>query len=231
MKKLIAVAAALFLLTGCLGKLVSEAKAWSLPEAHTQANKTLVNVGEWCSGTIIADNKVVTAAHCLPDVRQDSSRRPEKGQPYGYKFFEPVTVTKHIFDAEGNELGSIEYKSVVYKYDYKNDVAILANVSGVKFPEWIRISTAPVKSGDKVYAIGNPRMWYNTVSEGTVLKPKVFLEPGVPMIMFDAAIAPGSSGGGLFNDKGELIGITNKLMPGSVFGFANPIKYMVDLDV
>lgn len=212
MKKLLAVLS-LFILT-----------AWSLPEAGLQANKTLVTVGEWCSGTIISDNKVVTANHCLPDVRQDNSKRAHEGQPYGYKFFEPVIVTRHIFDAEGNEIGKIAYKAVVYKYDRRNDTAVLANVSGIKFPEWVRINTTPVKSGDKVYAIGNPRMWYNTVSVGNVLHPNV-----MSMIMFDAAIAPGSSGGGLFNDKGELIGITNQLLPGSVFGFANPIKHLVEL--
>lgn len=216
MKKLAVLILSLFALT-----------AWSLPEAHDQANKTLVNVGEWCSGTVISDNKVVTAAHCLPDVRQNNGVRAVKGQPYGYLIFEPVTVTRHIFDNEGNEIGKIEYKAVVYKYDLKHDTAILANVSSVKFTDWVRINTK-VTQGEKVYAIGNPHMWYGTVSEGTVLKPKVEVF-GVEMIMFSAPIAPGSSGGGLFNEKGELIGITNKLMPGTVFGFADPIKHLVEL--
>lgn len=201
--------------------------AWSLPEAHDQANKTLVNVGEWCSGTVISENKVVTATHCLPKIRQDNSRRAAKGQPYGYKFFEPVVVARHVFDSEGNEVGNIKYKSVVYNYDEKNDIAILANVSNFKFTDFVRINTS-VKSGEKVYAIGNPNMWYGVASEGYVLKAKVLIQ-GAEMIMFDAAVAPGSSGGGLFNDKGELIGITNKLMPGSIFGFANPIIWMVKL--
>ena len=150
----LALAVSLFLLTG-----------WSLPEAQVQANKTLVTIGEWCSGTIVSDKYVVTAAHCLPDTVQDNSKRAAKGQPYGYKIYKPVTVTRHLFDVEGNEIGKIEYKSLVYKYDRKYDVAIIVNVSGNVFESWVRINTTPVRFGDKVYAVGNPSM-------GTERSPK-----------------------------------------------------------
>ena len=220
----LALAVSLFLLTG-----------WSLPEAQVQANKTLVTIGEgqgWCSGTIVSDKYVVTAAHCLPDTIQDNSKRAAKGQPYGYKIYKPVVVTRHLFDAEGNEIGKIEYKSLVYKYDRKYDVAIIVNVSGNVFESWVRINTTPVRFGDKVYAVGNPSMWYGAVSEGHVIKPKLKMNPGygdIEGILNDAPIMGGSSGGGLFNDKGELIGLTNWGYPGTSYRLASPIINYVRL--
>lgn len=220
MRKFLALVASLVFLT-----------AWSLPEAADQANKTLVTVGSWCSGTIVSDNKVATAAHCLPSIRQNNSRFAE-GQPYGYKFYEPLDVTRYVFDKQGNEIGKIVYKAVVYKYDTKHDVAILANVSNVKFAEWARVNTTPVEYGNKIYTIGNPAMWKNVVAEGTVIKPKLPLNLGNGFfdgILFDAAIMGGSSGGGLFNDKGELIGLTNWGFSGTRYMLASPIAHYVRL--
>lgn len=220
MRKFLALVASLVFLT-----------AWSLPEAADQANKTLVTVGSWCSGTIVSDNKVATAAHCLPSIRQNNSRFAE-GQPYGYKFYEPLDVTRYVFDKQGNEIGKIVYKAVVYKYDTKHDVAILANVSNVKFAEWARVNTTPVEYGNKIYTIGNPAMWKNVVAEGTVIKPKLPLNLGNGFfdgILFDAAIMGGSSGGGLFNDKGELIGLTNWGFSGTRYMLASPVINLVRL--
>ena len=59
------------------------------------------------------------------------------------------------------------------------------------------------KVGDAVTAIGSPGGARNTVSTGTI--------NGYDMdvISTSAVIAPGSSGGGLFNSKGEVIGMTS----------------------
>lgn len=48
----------------------------------------------------------------------------------------------------------------------------------------------------------------NTVSQGNISYPKRNLE-GMEFIQFTAPISSGSSGGGLFDVKGKIIGITN----------------------
>ncbi|WP_308638974.1 stalk domain-containing protein [Paenibacillus silvisoli] len=64
-----------------------------------------------------------------------------------------------------------------------------------------------LEKGDKVVAIGSPRGVRNTVSEGVV--SNIFTEDYVDYIQISVPIDHGSSGGGLFNTKGELVGITS----------------------
>lgn len=66
-----------------------------------------------------------------------------------------------------------------------------------------------VKIGDKVFAIGAPMGLENTVSQGNISCPKRKLG-GIEFIQFSAPISSGSSGGGLFDARGKIIGITSK---------------------
>jgi tetratricopeptide (TPR) repeat protein len=65
-----------------------------------------------------------------------------------------------------------------------------------------------VKIGEKVFAIGAPMGLENTVSQGNISYPKRNLG-GIEFIQFSAPISSGSSGGGLFDSKGKIIGITS----------------------
>ena len=66
-----------------------------------------------------------------------------------------------------------------------------------------------MKSGDKVTAIGAPLGFENTVSEGIVSHPSRTLN-NQRFIQFTAPISSGSSGGGLFDESGKLIGATTR---------------------
>ncbi|WP_155985855.1 stalk domain-containing protein [Paenibacillus gorillae] len=63
------------------------------------------------------------------------------------------------------------------------------------------------RKGDKVIAIGSPLGLQNTVSDGLI--SNFIYENGVRYIQTSAPIDHGSSGGALFNEYGELIGITS----------------------
>jgi len=55
---------------------------------------------------------------------------------------------------------------------------------------------------------------------------------GAPIIQTDTAISPGSSGGGLFDGEGNLVGITTeKLVEEDVEGiaFAIPIEWVLEM--
>ena len=100
-------------------------------------------------------------------------------------------------------------------------------------------SSSELMVGSTVIAIGNPggEVLANTVTQGIVSaleRSSVYstnTTRGVSYIQHDAAINSGNSGGGLFNYKGELIGINTLKYSGSSYstvsfdglGFALPI--------
>jgi len=86
--------------------------------------------------------------------------------------------------------------------------------------------------GDEVYAIGTPTGLEATVSNGAVSNPSREVG-GVSFIQFTAPISPGSSGGGLFNTQGEIIGVTaasQNISAGPQAGTAQNVNFAVPIN-
>ena len=83
-----------------------------------------------------------------------------------------------------------------------------------------------IKTGEEVFAIGNPLGLERTVTNGVISTTNRAFE-GLLYIQTNADINPGNSGGPLFNLAGEVIGVTNM---GYIFrgglGFAIPVNYV-----
>jgi putative serine protease PepD len=89
-------------------------------------------------------------------------------------------------------------------------------------------SSASVRVGDSVYAIGSPFGLSGSLSEGIVSNlGQTGAGNLTGLIQTDAAINPGNSGGPLVNAQGQVIGINNSIespVDGNVgVGFAIPI--------
>jgi hypothetical protein len=85
-----------------------------------------------------------------------------------------------------------------------------------------------LKVGDPVYAVGAPQGLELSLSEGIVSQ----LRGGGPhpIIQTTVAISPGSSGGGLFNAEGELVGITTFYLKDSQsLNFAVPVEWIAEV--
>lgn len=121
-------------------------------------------------------------------------------------------------------LGEDRYKAgVVRYYDTKRDIAVL-KVEGEDFPFVSLGDSDNVEVGEKVVAIGSPLGLDNTVSEGIVSA----IRDGD--IQFTAPVSFGSSGGALFNSRGEVIGITfATYLAGQNINFAIPINEVKDM--
>lgn len=89
-------------------------------------------------------------------------------------------------------------------------------------------STKHLRVGQRVYAIGAPQGLELTLSEGIISSLRQY--EGSQYIQTSAAISPGSSGGGLFDDQGRLIGITAfYFVEGQNLNFALPVDWIVEL--
>lgn len=83
-----------------------------------------------------------------------------------------------------------------------------------------------VRVGDRVVLVSSPRGLELTVSDGVISAQRDSGE-GYRMLQTTAAASPGSSGGGLFNMAGELVGIlSTKRMDGENLNFALPFNYV-----
>lgn len=92
--------------------------------------------------------------------------------------------------------------------------AIVANV---------QVSTKVPVVGERIYAIGNPEGLSNTISEGIVSAMRQV--SGQSLIQITAPISPGSSGGPIINNGGEVIGIAvGAITSGQNLNFAIPIS-------
>jgi Flp pilus assembly protein TadD len=84
--------------------------------------------------------------------------------------------------------------------------------------------------GERVYAIGAPEGLELTFSEGLVSGIREYHQGRV--IQTSASISHGSSGGGLFDNSGKLIGITTfTLIEGQNLNFALPTEWISELTV
>jgi hypothetical protein len=81
-----------------------------------------------------------------------------------------------------------------------------------------------LQPGKAVYALGSPLGLKASISEGVIASIRE--DDGHKLIQFTAPISPGSSGGGLFNNSGALIGITTSSHSGGQnINFAIPVDY------
>ena len=95
----------------------------------------------------------------------------------------------------------------------------------------VRLGAAKVLSvGEEVYAVGAPAGLELSLSRGVVSRLRgAFGKRSAPLVQTDAAISSGSSGGGLFNHAGELVGITTFKWRGESLNFALPVEWIEEL--
>lgn len=117
-----------------------------------------------------------------------------------------------------------QYDASLITADEQHDLCKLSVLS-LNAPPVPVGKVASLHVGQKVYAIGSPQGLDLTLSDGMVSSLRE--GPDGTYIQTTAPVSPGSSGGGLFNDQGVLVGIvTFQARSGQNLNFAIPADWI-----
>lgn len=146
-----------------------------------------------------------------------------------------VVTNYHVLS--GNERLEIMHGDEIIPYvdiigiDVEKDILIL-KIEEKKFPSIKVGDVKKLKVGQRVYAIGSPMGFENTISEGIISGLRSYDETNKNYVQITASISPGSSGGAVVNDKGELIGISSStIQEGQNLNFAIPINEVLNVEI
>lgn len=153
----------------------------------------------------------------------------------GFVVFDNFTIVTNEHVIEGAEYiigisdaGNQYMITKVITADAKRDIAILEFFSPTDLSPLILKGQEEVQRAEPVVAIGSPLGMKNSVSLGNI--SATFEEEGASFIQFTAPISPGSSGGALLDNDGQVIGITSaSLTEGQNINLAVNIDEVIDL--
>lgn len=122
--------------------------------------------------------------------------------------------------------GKTELTGTLRAADAERDLCEL-QVSNLRAPP-AALFTGRLRVGQRVYAVGAPEGLELTISEGLVSSIREI--EGAHYIQTSAPISSGSSGGGLFDVEGRLVGLTTFIIPeGQNLNFALPANWITEL--
>nr|WP_272898805.1 trypsin-like peptidase domain-containing protein [Paenibacillus sp. MMS18-CY102] len=123
-----------------------------------------------------------------------------------------IITNYHVIDGAASAKIYTEDKktyktTTILAKDEKRDLALL-KIDATGLPTVTIGDSTQLKLGESVVAIGSPLGFTNSLTAGLVSSPNRVVD-GLNFVQISTPIDHGSSGGALFNMKGELVGITS----------------------
>ncbi len=185
----------------------------------------------WAAGTATTASRVFAAdSPSIVVVKAFDSKGHALAQGSGVVIAKGVVVSNcHVFEQAGTVSSSVFYHHkrlpAILRYgDSEHDLCSFA-VKGLTAPPVRMGVTSELKVGKNAYAIGAPEGLDLTLSGGLISSLRKI--PGGVVIQMTTPISPGSSGGGLFDSRGRLIGITSYYeKEGQQLNFALPVEWI-----
>ena len=124
---------------------------------------------------------------------------------------------------------NVSYGATLEAPDPERDLCLLKVRNFSAPPVSIGDSDA-LRAGSRVYAIGSPRGLEQTISDGMLSGLRHSENGELAALQVTVPISPGSSGGGLFDARGRLVGITTfQLKDSQNLNFALPASWIAQV--
>ena len=212
---------------------------WSIEEIDKTVKETNFIVGTGCSGTLIDKDKrlILTNYHCIDGAVTAVEREVTNAEGWVRKVkirkYEDITVGQKHYDGFV-QTGQSSFIAEIVAEAQTKDLAVL-RVKGAlpnQFASPFAPETQKVARGQRVYIVGNPLGEDASLVVGYVSSVnRAFDFPWtsgarLPMIQISGGMAGGNSGGALYNDAGQLIGV-----PAAGYRQASHIGFAIPLEV
>lgn len=165
----------------------------------------------YCSGTWVAREYILTAAHCVDDREPGDLLQVALRGDLGPAFEARVVPRFALLDA----------------VDADHDLA-LVYMPGAPTHATARVRAAQAVPGEAAYACGHSLGLWFSFSAGNVAAVRE-ADVGLPIAWVQATtpISPGNSGGGLFDASGQLLGVVSRhATRGDNLGFSVAGRYV-----
>jgi Trypsin-like peptidase domain len=155
------------------------------------------------SGFVLREHAIVTNMHVIEGASQGFAKQIDSD-------------TKHKLEG-------------ILQADSSHDLAVLS-VPSLSAPALPIGDSTKLAVGDTVYAVGNPRGLEGTFSQGIVSSIRHI--DSQTLLQITAPISPGSSGGPILNELGEVVGVAvATFMDGQNLNFAIPASYLSSMEI
>ena len=187
----------------------------------------VTTVAAYGSGVIVGEDIVVTNHHVVEEIDEDGIQIRQAKDEHATEWHDPIKAER-AWCEEKQDLCLLYVPGVLDTPDAK--IATMGEAKALSI-------------GDEIYTFGNPDGFELSLTRGIVSKLNHdearfgydFGRISAPIVQTDADILGGSSGGGLFNGDGELIGITTFTVHGeretdkTELSFAMPVELVAEL--
>lgn len=209
-------------------------------EKMLESNFLFQGESSMCSATLLSGDKnlVLTNAHCVEGniVRVKREERQSDGtvKEVTREFWKDAKLYRYEYGYDGI-VGRQELTVEIVAIDLVRDLALLGvKAETVKLPQGAPIPPDSYKLavGDTIYVVGNPLGEENTLTAGIVshLYRVHEWDPDrrARYIQLDATAFGGSSGGAVYNEQGQLVGLLSAGYRGVPIHFAIPTRVIKD---
>jgi len=184
------------------------------PAQNTSAKKASARKAQPTSKKVTTSPKVILNPTQIYNRLIESTVTVSTETGHGSGFFvapNVVATNYHVIEGENEVIcydpsGKISYHVTGYLAVDKVADLILLKVEGSKSPKPIAMASGDVATGQVVYALGTPKSWMGTISDGIVSARRNI--NNIAYIQITAPISPGSSGGPVVNRLGYIIGVS-----------------------